>query len=476
MTGFDADRFNQRVREALDAVAPAPGIERRVLQRFRIELGGSNAPERWPRPLRATLGNVSAAVTVLVILGGTMGIGLALRNHSPPPSVPAKAPGPNPVLTIPTKPTSGPTPVATAWMTPSGVAYVEPASVSFVDAANGWAVGDACDVSRRCEAAAARTSNGGATWIQVSPPVDLRAASFGLHIVATSGVDAWIWGSFANGPAVFTSTHDGGRSWHSIDVSGPVVEVTAAANTVWALVGCTPGSNPCPAAVMSSSARGGTWTRLNGLPASVQQPVFSNSGVQGPQLVRSTSRAWILNANQERPALVRTDNGGGSWISLPLPCSPGSSMTLGASSDAHVMLACANVGGWPAPQEVWSSSDGGAHWFLRSREGFATFAPPRPDVGSINSGGAPIALVVVSDKTAWLANDREDNLVTHDDGVTWTHAALPQNYFGGGGGAEGLTFGDPQHGWTFVSAGVWATTDGGVHWQYQSIIGRVPGF
>jgi photosystem II stability/assembly factor-like uncharacterized protein len=75
-----------------------------------------------------------------------------------------------------------------------------------------------------------------------------------------------------------------------------------------------------------------------------------------------------------------------------------------------------------------------------------------------------------------MANDREDNLVSHDDGVTWTHAALPQDYFGGAGGAEGLTFGDPQHGWTFVTAGLWATTDGGAHWHYQSIIGRVPGY
>ncbi len=112
---------------------------------------------------------------------------------------------------------------------------------------------------------------------------------------------------------------------------------------------------------------------------------------------------------------------------------------------------------------------------MRSREWFSHFSPPASDVGTINNGGAPIGLVVLSNSTAWMANDREDNLVTHDDGVSWTHAALPQDYFGGAGGAEGLVFADGLHGWTFTSAGMWATSDG-VNWRYQPIIGPVPGY
>jgi hypothetical protein len=139
------------------------------------------------------------------------------------------------------------------------------------------------------------------------------------------------------------------------------------------------------------------------------------------------------------------------------------------------MLACTNLGAWPAPQEVWSSHDGGTHWQLRSRWGYSGFSPPLPDVGSINTCGAPIGVVVLADNTAWMLNDREDDLVTNDDGVTWKRAALP-DYFGCAGGGEGLTFADPRHGWTFTSAGMWATVDGGAHWQHQPVIGPVAGF
>jgi photosystem II stability/assembly factor-like uncharacterized protein len=64
-----------------------------------------------------------------------------------------------------------------------------------------------------------------------------------------------------------------------------------------------------------------------------------------------------------------------------------------------------------------------------------------------------------------MANDREDNLVTHDGGVTWIHAALPPDYFGGAGGAEGISFEDSEHGWTFVPGGIWTTIDGGATWH-----------
>lgn len=85
-------------------------------------------------------------------------------------------------------------------------------------------------------------------------------------------------------------------------------------------------------------------------------------------------------------------------------------------------------------------------------------------------------LVVINDTTSFLANAEGDALVTHDDGVTWFPTAIPASQYFGGGGAVDLAFPGALHGWAFAPAGVWNTTDGGVHWHLQPIIGPVPGY
>jgi photosystem II stability/assembly factor-like uncharacterized protein len=172
--------------------------------------------------------------------------------------------------------------------------------------------------------------------------------------------------------------------------------------------------------------------------------------------------------------LWRSDDAGRTWTVLGMPCLAQRSY-LAASSPDHLLLACVDLGAWPSPQEVWSSHDGGLHWTLRSRVGMhGPGGSPLADVGHLGNQGAPAQLAVVSDTTAWMANDRGPVLVTHDDGVTWTAASLPDAQFGGAGGAEGITFPDAAHGWTFVPSGVWATGDGGAHWAHQPILGPIP--
>jgi hypothetical protein len=305
-------------------------------------------------------------------------------------------------------------------------------------------------------------------------PFTVDAANFSLDVKAASGADAWIWGT-SNGNGFIAVTHDAGVSWQTVSVGNALVaDVQVAGGTAWAITTCST-ATPCSARLLSQPVHGGAWTDLGELPAAVRGAIDNNSSIPLAQLVRVGDRAWILDANQQRPALVRSENNGRTWASLPLPCPAGATAIVGASSADHLMLACSNAGGWPAPQEVWTSSDGGSAWVLRSRSGYNTgFSPPEPNVGSIDSGGAPIGLVVLSNTTAWMANDRADNLVTHDDGVTWTGAALPPDYFGGGGGAEGIGFVDALHAWTFASYGLWTTSDGGVTWHLQPSF-TVPG-
>ncbi len=89
------------------------------------------------------------------------------------------------------------------------------------------------------------------------------------------------------------------------------------------------------------------------------------------------------------------------------------------------MLACTVTGALPAPQEVWSSEGRRrGHWALESREWLFQISPQLQDIGRIGSSGYPDGLVVVNQTTAWMMQGREDDLVTHDNGRTWTHAAF----------------------------------------------------
>jgi hypothetical protein len=411
------------------------------------------------------------ALAVAALLGGMVTIAVRMPGQTyageAPPAPPSAAV--NPALLLPTKPRTRPLTPPTPWQTPSEIDWVIPDSVSFANARAGWVTGRGCDLQQRCQPSVARSTDGGATWALVTSPLAVRNDAWGLRVTAASAADAWAWGSTSTAGPIFSATHDGGRTWQAIDGGpGEVTALAVAGGTVWAETGCATSPDTCTVRLVASSVRGGPWTPLGVLPVSVQG---------GGQLVRTGRRAWVLGtrgSQLRQPALVRSDDGGHSWTSLPMPCQPWS-MTLAASSDSHLVLACALDGGWPAPQEVWSSHDGGGHWTLRSRSGVSVRWPEFPDTGSLHNSGAPVQLAAVDDRTTWMANLREDDLVTHDDGVSWTPAALPNGPFSSAGGAEGVTFVDALHGWTYSSAGLWATVDGGVHWTQQAVIG-IPRF
>jgi photosystem II stability/assembly factor-like uncharacterized protein len=479
----DGDRgLARRIHRGLDPMLPASGVEQRVMAVAGERIRSTHrARPAWLLPFQTTLGSALVAVAVVALVGGALGLTLALRGHPMPaapkltPVVPVIAP------TYPPSVTATPAPSPTS-STPGTIAYVQPESVSFPNASDGWVAGQPCDAQGRCETGIARTTDGGARWSLVATPVN-PLGGYAIQVSAASSEDAWIWGTVPDGAPgtpeapVFAATHDAGRTWQEVNLGGTtVVDVQVADGTAWAETACAPGAAPCTARLLSQPERGGAWTTIGPVPQAVQGPAFSNGAVSGPYLVRSGTRAWVIDGNEQKPALVSTSDGGRVWTQLPLPCAYGANMTLGASSANQVMLACANEGGWPAPQSVWTSSDGGAHWTLRSRSWYTDFQPPEPNVGSLDNGGAPIGLAVIDGDTAWMVNDRGDDLVTHDAGVRWSPAALPVDYFGNAGGGEGVTFADQLHGWTFATAGLWVTTDGGAVWKRQSIIGPVLGY
>ena len=360
-----------------------------------------------------------------------------------------------------------PLPQPTPFVAPEEFTNFVPSSLSFANNNDGWVVGQGCDARRRCETVAARTSDGGSSWRAVATPMDPQSENVG--VTAASGSDAWIYGRGSEKTPFLLETHDGGATWHEVDLHGAfVIDIAVASESVWVETGCPPESGRCPTSIMSAPAGGGPWAELGVLPASVQEPPYSDARQANPQLVRVGSRAWIVERGAGDSNLLRSDSGGHSWRELPQPCASASDIHAAATSTTHLLLACSFfIGMGPSqPQEVWSSHDGGASWALRSRRGFDTWTPPRPDRGSLHDG-IPVDLAALDGVTAWMVNQPGDLVVTHDDGVTWSRPSLPADLDAAvdGGLVEGVMFADPRHGWIYTGEDLWTTIDGGVHWK-----------
>ncbi len=454
----DEEPLARVLHPAIDAVRPRAGVEARVLESTRQRIEREASP---PSPMRGWLGGALIALAVVAVLGGALGITLAQRKHVTPATThpPAVTPLPR---HLPTPPVVAPSP------TPSAAGDFGSASFSFSNPSDGWTLGSACDVQNTCTFGIYRTTDGGQKWVHLAFPFSVDGGNFTLNVTAASSTDAWVWGSPSSGLSVLDATHDGGQSWQQMTVgSAEVGDVVVSDDRAWAVTTCAT-TVPCTARLFSQSITGGAWSVL-ALPASVQSPIDNNGTEPLAQLVREGGRMWVLDENQQRPALVRSDDDGHIWALLaPLPCHAGATMILGRR---HPISSCSRAPMrergrrrrryGPRAMADRHGYFGVAEWY---NEGFS---PPEPNVGSINSGGAPIGLVMLSSTTAWMANDREDDLVTYNGGVTWTHAALPPDFFGGAGGAEGIGFTDSLHGWTFVPGGLWTTSDGGITWREQ---------
>jgi photosystem II stability/assembly factor-like uncharacterized protein len=474
------DDLGPRLHDALDPMLPRSEAEQRLLRQLRARvLDASPAGTTSQRRFHRTFAVVGVGLVVAALLTGVLVLALGLRTHTATHTAhPLPVRKPLPVSSLPVKPSFA-MPSPAPWQSPAAVDYVAPWSVSFPDARDGWAMGDGCDTQQRCQAAVARTTEGGRTWQPVTPLPDASPPGSLEGIAAASAEDAWVWGDGDGGSRpVFRATHDGGRTWHTVDTGGAeVASVAVADGSIWALTACPQtdtGAARCNVQVIASPVHADAWTSLGTPSAAVQGPAESR-----PRLVRSGTRAWIVRETVPggETSMVRSDDGGRTWTALTVPCDRMNSLVLGASSADHVMLACAMIGAWPAPQEVWASHDGGVHWALRSRSGaYGPGGSPVPDAGSLHDQGVPIQLAVTADSTAWMACERGSVLSTGDDGVGWRETSLPAAEFGDSGGTEGVVFADALHGWAISAAGLWVTTDGGGHWSYQPIVGRVPGF
>lgn len=348
----------------------------------------------------------------------------------------------------------------------------QPQSVTFVSAREGMVLGAAPCAEAPCAAVVARTTDAGATWRALDAPgAPLVAARSG-----TAGVSKLRFADDENGWAFGSelwSTHDGGRTWGRVTISGAgpgatVIDLETASGLADALVQTGAGTTgQGTIALYQSPAGSDSWTPVAGVDA-------TNAG-DGSIVLHGLS-GWVL---------ISTSGDGGSgreWKTVdgrtfapatPAPCPPpaGLPAILAASSNASLAAACA--GGVAAGQEqktVLVSSDGGRTWAATSArpplggtlDGLATPDPSTIVLGA--SSGASWIYASFDGGSSWetvYTDDKSGGIPFADLGFTTTSQGVMIE------GIAAISIKNPSNP-SFPPARLLMTTDGGHSWAAVS--------
>ena len=287
------------------------------------------------------------------------------------------------------------------------------AGVSFADAQNGVAVGGGGIVFT--------TTNGGANWVP-------RQSGSSSHTYRLSRTDAsHLWA--ANSDAEILYTTDGGGFWNRVNVfafgGSNMGDIDFAADNLngWVVVN---GTVPGTSFVFHSNDGGATWQQQNNTPAT--------GGLSG---VAALSAQTAVAVSSVFNIVIRTTDGGATWVSIPHPSVPWFSAVR--FLDAQTGWAVGSGG------SILKSTDGGATWvsqisgttnplfdinFADANNGWAVGA-----VGTLlhtTNGGATwllqnsgtttgvFGVSAISSTTAWISGFNGFVASTSTSGSSWT--------------------------------------------------------
>jgi photosystem II stability/assembly factor-like uncharacterized protein len=318
--------------------------------------------------------------------------------------------------------TSAPTAPTKTNTIPSGwTAYAPlnfaPQSFTAIGELTWWLLGDvACPAGKKTPCGSIlKTTDGGRNFTSThAPAAPLVTASGG-----TSGYSqirfADAHNGFAYGPDLY-ATHDGGASWHPVDVGGTVTDLAISGGQAFATVEPATGSGK----LMHAPVTGNAWSAV---PAAGD--VSGGLWVQGATIIVQSGQGTGIGSG----VLVSGD-GGQSFSAHPAP-SPGLPCLFAAPNPPVVWARCAtgmNSG-------VWRSSDDGATFTAVVSTGLSL------------PNSAPFA--AASSSTAVVGYQQLYR--TTNDGLTWGQTGptgIRWTYLG---------FTDPTHGVALGFAGQNAT-------------------
>jgi len=238
--------------------------------------------------------------------------------------------------------------------------------VFFVTATHGLAVGRAAPTSGTFGTRIILvTDDGGVQWR--AAPIDTQGHAFGRtaslsHVCVTDAGVGLTAGSGVDGDAVLVS-RDAGASWTDVTTRVPGGSFSASA--------CGRGANLWVAAfgprLFHSSDGGTTWEDASGpliaaLEGAVQDFVFLDD-----------QHGWASGSDAtEHPAVLRTDDAGGTWQRIPLPGTALGGLTAIAFASASTGIAVGHTAFRP-PAAIapiaFATTDSGGAWLASSFTG-----------------------------------------------------------------------------------------------------------
>lgn len=431
-------------------------------------------------------------------------LALAMAACVPAPA-PSRAPSPTPrqlPTALPTarrtaSPTRSPTTSTTqlpATPTPAPEVEWSIRYIQMMDRTTGWAV-----AQFQPEAAkhVLRTTDGGATWRDVSPaPVKGTGDDIPAYFLDSDSAWVWHWSQVG-----LLRTTDGGQNWESVGDIGRTPAVNAVSigfadrQHGWKLLGSIYGLSYVNFDVISFATTqdgGETWQETNPLPGYSEYTLAA---------FPSGSMAWAIRAhiensdygvrNLDLPMYVHsTSDGGGSWVSyaLPLPAGTtslqdyyGTSYLAGVGRCEFILPAHSSTSVWKfalsCEEKGWKydlSPDHEYHgWLYTTATQGKTWI-----ISALPPGGEPMDVQFLDPKVGWLflrdpLDDSQGRLFqTTNGGESWSQVKST------GWTDVQLDFLDPETGWAVATSCAHAncgrdeqvralvkTVDGGRTWQ-----------
>jgi photosystem II stability/assembly factor-like uncharacterized protein len=298
-------------------------------------------------------------------------------------------------------------------------------SIHMLDANHGWAVGGLALVSDHVF----RTSDGGQTWQDVTPPEPAASQ---------------------------------GSQWQAL---GAFMDTSSA----W-VVYAPPSGNPAPLSVSIWYTRnGGAAWQVSQLDTSAYQEFFNPSHL----VFVDNQHGWMLahvgvGMNHDYVVIAATSDGGASWQVLLDPVKDGGIQSCPkngmAFGDAKTGWLTADCNGVDPTPHLFQTTDGGSTWTRLDLPAPAG----QPDLFTNNACGmhSPVVYTALSGIFAMKCLDNATFKVEHDylyrtsdGGKTWQINTYP--------GGD-LYFFSPQWGIALYQDLIQQTTDGGQHWTLKS--------